>query len=75
MEAQQRLDEELEAKYDSFIKELEKQTEQFYTMIENAFASDFREAFINSIKLARKAGVAESEILTTSDDIDSFFMD
>lgn len=75
IEAQHQLDKELEEKYNSFITELEEQTEQFYMLIDNAFAPDFRETFLGSIKLARAAGVAEEEILSTTDDVDSFFMD
>lgn len=75
IEAQKQLDEELEEKYALFIKNLKEQAAQFYVLIDNAFAPDFRESFLGSIKLARAAGVAEEEILVTTDDIDSFFMD
>lgn len=74
LEMQEELDRELEEKYERFIIDLEKQIEQFYVMIDNAFASDFRESFVSSIKLARAAGVAEEEILVTTDDIDDFFL-
>ena len=75
VESQHKLDEELQLKYDSFIEELQQQTEQFYALIDNAFEPDFRESFLSSIKLARTVGVAEEEILTTTEGIDAFFLD
>lgn len=75
IQSQYKLDAELELKYESFIKDLEQQSEQFCVLIDNAFAPDFREAFLHSILLAKSAGVVESEVLTTMEDIDSFFCD
>lgn len=74
VESQYRLDEELEAKYAEYLSELEAQSEQFYTLIDHAFAPDFRTAFLHSILLANAAGVKESEILSSAEDIDSFFL-
>lgn len=74
IQAQHELDAELEAKYEAFIEELKLQSEQFSMLIDNAFAPDFREAFLHSILLAKSAEVDDSEMLTTTEDIDAFFM-
>lgn len=75
IESQYRLDEELEKQYAEYLLELETQSTQFYTLIDHAFDSDFRTAFLHSILLAEAAGVKESEILSSTKDIDSFFLD
>lgn len=73
VQSQYKLDAELERKYHKFIEELEEQSKQFYTMIENAFVSDFRERFFGSVSLARAVGVREADVLKKIEDIDSFF--
>lgn len=74
IESQNRLDEELEKQYAEYLSELEAQSEQFFALIEHAFAPDFRTAFLHSILLANAAGVKEAEILSSTEDIDSFFL-
>lgn len=74
IESQYRLDEELEKQYAEYLSELEAQSKQFYALIDHAFAPDFRTAFLHSILLANAAGVKESEILSSAEDIDSFFL-
>ena len=69
------MDDELERKYAGFLEELNKQSEQFYSLIENAFAPNFRDAFLKSVILANVAGVKQDEILSSRDDIDCFFLD
>ena len=73
IECQYRLDKELEEKYAAYLSELEAQSAQFHALIDHAFDPDFRTAFLHSILLARAAGVQESEILSSIEDIDSFF--
>lgn len=75
IESRHRLDEELEKKYAAYLSELEAQSKQFYALIDHAFDPDFRTAFLHSILLAEAAGVKESEILSSTEDIDSFFLD
>lgn len=75
IESQYRLDEELEKQYAEYLAELETQSKQFYALIDHAFDPDFRTAFLHSILLAEAAGVKESEILSSTEDIDSFFLD
>ena len=75
MEAQCQLDAELERKYAAFLEDLQKESQQFYMLIDNAFASDFRDGFLHSVLLAKAAGVKEEDILTSTDDVDAFFLD
>lgn len=75
IENQYVLDEKLEAKFQTFKADLQADIEQFNYLIENAFSPDFRNELTSSVELARAAGVAEEEILTTAEDIDSFFLD
>lgn len=75
IESQHQMDDELERKYAGFLEELNKQSEQFYSLIENAFAPNFRDAFLKSVILANVAGVKQDEILSSRDDIDCFFLD
>lgn len=44
-------------------------------LIDNAFAENFRESYLASIKLALYAGVPENEVLKTAGDIDDFFLE
>lgn len=74
IESQYILDQELKQKYSTFVDELKNRTEQFYILVDNAFAPDFRESFLYSIQLAQKTGVSADEILSTEADIDDFFM-
>ena len=74
IESQYCLDEELEKQYAEYLTEVEEQSKQFYALIDHAFAPDFRTAFLHSILLANAAGVKESEILSSTEDIDSFFL-
>lgn len=75
IESQYCLDEELERKYAEYLSELEEQSKQFYTLIDQAFAPDFRTAFLHSILLAETAEVRKEEILSSAEDIDAFFLD
>ena len=75
IESQYQLDAELEQKYAAYLEDLQKESQQFYMLIDNAFAPNFRNAFLHSILLAKATGVKEEEILSSAEDIDSFFLD
>lgn len=75
VESQYQLDEELERKYTAYLKDLQKESEKFYVLVDNAFAPNFREAFLHSIVLAKTVGVRSEEILTSMEDVDAFFLD
>ena len=75
IESQYQLDAELEQKYTAYLADLQKESEKFCMLIDNAFAPNFRDAFLHSVLLAKALGVKEKEILSTTEDIDSFFLD
>ena len=75
IESQYQLDTELEQKYAAYLEDLQKESEKFCTLIDNAFAPNFRDAFLHSVLLAKALGVNEKEILSTTEDIDTFFLD
>ena len=68
------LDVELAMKYDQYMEELNAQSSQFEAFINIAFEPNFGEVLNNSVNLARAAGVAESEIMKTTEDVDDYFM-
>ena len=72
---QHELDEQLRKEYEAFLKEVQENADRFNSLIEKAFSPDLHESLMESAALAREAGVKEEEILTTIEDIDSFFMD
>lgn len=74
IENQYILDAKLQARYEEFVNELNKQSEKFTLLVNNAFAKDFREALKGSIELAMESGVKEEEILTSIEKIDDFFL-
>ena len=69
------LDEELQADYEEFLRELEIQAEQFKTLIDKAFSTNIQMSLSGSIELARAVGVPEEELLETEEDINAFFLD
>lgn len=75
IDSQYQLDAELEQKYAAYLEDLQKESQQFYTLIDNAFATNFRDAFLHSILLAKATGVKEEDVLLSTEDIDSFFLD
>ena len=75
LEHQSRLDDELQSRLDAYLLDLERQSAQFYVLLERAFDSDFRLSFRGSVVLAQTVGVPKDEVLETEDDIDRFFLD
>ena len=75
IESQYQLDAELEQKYAAYLEDLQKESEKFCILIYDAFAPNFRDAYLHSMLLAKASGVNEKEILSTTEDIDSFFLD
>lgn len=67
------LDAELQQKYEQYVEELEEQTEKFSDLIENAYSADFQKRLVNTVKLAKEAGVPDEKILSSIDKIDDFF--
>ncbi len=69
------LDEELQEKFDAYILELNSEADNFGTLIDSAFASDFRTTLQATVRLALAVGVDEEKILDSVEKVDSFFMD
>ena len=74
IENQHVLDEKLQAEYEEYLAELNEYSERFKGLIDAAFTTNIHEALVNSAALARAAGVKEEEILSSTEDIDDFFM-
>ena len=74
IENQRMLSDELEEKYEQYLESVEKQTKFFNELVEDAFSTDCRTRLRKSAELAKAAGVGESEILKTKEEIDAFFM-
>lgn len=72
---QHTLDNELQDKYDAFIKELLADAESFMNLVDHAFAPDFEALLMNSAKLAKCAGVSELEVLDSVEKVDAFFLE
>lgn len=75
IESQYQLDAELGQKYAAYLEDLQEESKKFCVLIDNAFAPNFRDAFLHSVLLAKAAGVKEEEVLFTTEDVDSFFLD
>ena len=69
------LDERLQAQYESFLAEIQKNAGQFQSLLDNAFSPDLPNLLMRSAELARAAGVPEDEILKSVDDVDAFFIE
>ena len=69
------LDEQLQQEYAVFLEEVQAEADQFRHLIDEAFSPDLPELLLKSAALARAAGVNEKELLTSVEDVDSFFLD
>lgn len=74
LKEQDQLDAQLQQTYEEFKENLQAKSEQFYLLIDNAFAADFQSSFLQSILLAKAAGVEDEKVLTSQEEIDSFFL-
>lgn len=74
IEHHETVDEELQHRFDLYIADLEKRSKTFETLIQDAFAPDFRDRLKNSVTLAREMGVPEERILDSVGKVDDFFM-
>lgn len=68
------LDDELQRRYDDYMREVDENARRFQGLIDNAFSPDLHNALIQSAELAQAAGVKEEELLVSIDDVDAFFM-
>lgn len=67
------LDVELEAKFESYLSEVENCSGQTLDLIHKAFDPNFRYELQNSVELAQRVGVDENDILDSIAKIDDFF--
>ncbi len=74
LEAQERLDEQIEIEYNQYIDALQIERDEFNMLIEHAFSDDFEGLLKKSVELAQKSGVDKDKILDSSESIDSFFL-
>ena len=74
LDNQQILDEQLQAEYNIYLEEVRQNAEKFQSLIDAAFSPDLRESLMESVALARAAGVKEEELLKSVEEIDDFFM-
>lgn len=69
-----RLNQYLDIQYQMLIEELQQEFARYTSIIELAFDPDVNTAFAGSIQLADYAGVDETKVLRTKQDIDHFFL-
>ncbi|MBO6284201.1 MAG: hypothetical protein J6M63_09770 [Pseudobutyrivibrio sp.] len=71
---QYQLDEILSNKLEEYRKDLKKQSEQFDSLIANAFSPNINDRLKSSSQLAINAGVSSNEVLTNQEQIDDYFL-
>ena len=74
LQNQKVLDEQLKRDYEEYLEEVNARADVFQKLVNEAFSPDIHESLIQSVALAREAGVKEEELLTSVEDIDAFFM-
>lgn len=74
-EQQKRLDEELNAEYEQLLVQIRTDMAEYISLLETAFHPDPSLALEGSIELANALGVPQSEILDTTEKMDSYFLD
>ena len=74
LDNQRQLDERLQSEYEAFLSEIQEASDRFQVLVDAAFSSDIRNMLTQSAALAREAGVKDSEILTTLEEVDDFFL-
>ena len=74
LDNQRILDERLQAEYEAYLDEVNKNAARFQGLIDAAFNPGLRESLAESIALAKAYGVKEEELLKSEEEIDAFFM-
>lgn len=70
-----KLDEELQNQYGSFLENLSQNMNLFISILERAFSPDVRIAFDGSVELAIEMGVKTEEILDSKEKITRYFLE
>lgn len=68
------LSQSLDAQYRQYVRRLNLAMNEYFSILEDAFAVDCVQAFDGSIQLARYIGVSEDEILKTIEDLDEYIL-
>ncbi len=68
------LDENLRSKYENYLEELKEYAERFQALIDQAFSPDLHNSLVQSVELARAAGVKDDDLLKSVEEIDDFFL-
>ncbi len=74
IENQYALDEKLQQEYEEYLKEVRRNAERFRCLVDEAFSPGMRESLMQSVELAKEAGVKEEELLKSLDEIDDYFL-
>lgn len=64
----------LDKQYKTYVEQLNDLINEYFSILDMAFAVDCRQAFLGSIQLAEYVGVKNDEMLRTESDIDTFFL-
>jgi len=74
LDGQQILDEKLSKQYAEYQAAFETEANKFSQLVENAFSMNIRDSLMSSVELALSSGVSSDEILKSTEDIDSYFL-
>lgn len=75
LDNQRILDEQLRTEFNAYLEEVKQNAEKFQSLIDAAFSPDLRESLMESVALAKAAGVKEEELLKSVEEIDDFFLE
>lgn len=75
LDNQRILDEQLRMEYNAYLEEVRQNADRFRFLIDAAFSPDLRESLMESVALAKAAGVKEEELLKSIEEIDDFFLE
>lgn len=68
------LEKNLDKQYRAYVQKLNDEMNQYYALLESAFAMDCREALEGSIKLALYVWVPADQVLKNRQEIDAYFL-
>lgn len=68
------LEKSLDKQYRAYVQRLNDEMNQYYALLESAFAMDCRDALEGSVKLALYVGVPAEQVLKNRREIDAYFL-
>ena len=69
------LDAELQARLNEYLAEVQKTADEFRKLVDDAFSPELHGMLQRSAALARAAGVKEEDLLSSTEEIDRFFLE